>query len=241
MQTTYQNNLIKVSQPRQSVQVSFGDGLVLSGPVGSTVEDFLNAAQAHDPNRYPGPFMGAIINTRLRELTYPINWDSRIEAVLLSSSDGGRIYRRSLVLLMSTAIDELWPGVKVNVSYAVPEGGFYCQLANREPLNRTELDQLEAHMRDVVAQNEIIGKKIVPLDKAVEIFKERNDLDKIRLLEQRTRQELTLYSLRGRDDYYFGHMVPSTGYLTTFRLHSTGKALSCNTPVKNNRPSLAPS
>ncbi len=240
MPSNDKNNLIQPAQPREAIQVTFSNGLVLSGPVGTTVEQFLISAQESGLTHYRSAFMGAVVDTRLRELAYPITWDSRLDAVLLSSSDGGRIYRRSLVLLMSTALDELWPGAKVNVSYAVPEGGFYCQLSNREPLNTVELESLEARMRQLVEQNEPITKKIVPLEQALEIFKERNDPDKIRLMEQRTRQELTIYTLKGRNDYYFGYMVPSTGYLTTFRLHNTNDGFILQYPRKETPGELGP-
>ncbi len=73
-------------------------------------------------------------------------------------------------------------------------------------------------MHQIVAENSPISKKVVPLEDAVALFEARGDDDKVRLLEQRTRSILTLYTLRGRSDYYYGYMVPSTGYLPTFRL-----------------------
>jgi uridine kinase len=210
--------LIRVSSPRKTVCVTFPDGLVLEGPVGTTVEAFLIAAEQTRPGRHNSALMGGILDGRLRELSYPVMQDAALDSVLLTSSDGGRIYRRSLVMLLATAIEELWPGQKVSVNYAVPDGGFYCKLLNHPPLSSDQLVQLENHMRQIVADNDPITKRLVPLDEATELFRGRNDEDKVRLLEQRTRNDLTLYTLRGRDDYYYGYMVPSTGYLQVFRL-----------------------
>jgi uridine kinase len=154
----------------------------------------------------------------LRELSYAPKRDGTLEAVLLSSSDGGRIYRRSLVLLMNTAVDELFPGCRTNVRYAIPDGGFYCIPLNRSPFSCEELTRLEAHMRDIVANDDPITKRTAPLSEVIELFNSRGEDDKVRLLEQRTRNELTLYTLRGRADYHYGYMVPSTGCLQHFRL-----------------------
>jgi uridine kinase len=233
-------NAIHISQPRDTIRVTFPDNLVLEGAVGSLVEDFLCAAQKLYAKPFDAPIMGAIVNNRLRELAYPINWDSQLEAVLLSSSDGGRIYRRSLVMLLATAAGELWEGIKVKVGYAVPDGGFYCQLINREPLNASELAQLEAHMRTIVAADDPITKQIAPLNEAVQLFTDREDYDKVRLLEQRTRNELTLYTLRNYTDYYFGYMVSSTGCLQTFRLHYAGDGFILQYPRKESPHSLDP-
>lgn len=209
---------ISRTQPRSTVQVTFDDGLVLEGPTGTTLESFLTAAGEITPGRYDSPIMGAIVDNRLRELAYPLKRDASIQPVLLSSSDGGRIYRRSLVFLLTVAVEELWPGTKVAVSYAVPDGGYYCRLVNRDPLKPDELAELYKHMRHIVEANDPITKRLAPLDEASALFSARDDSDKVRLLEQRTRDELVLYKLRGRKDYYYGYMVPSTGYLQLFRL-----------------------
>src|SRR6185295_4088832 len=135
-----------------------------------------------------------------------------------SSSDGGRIYRRSLVFLLTTAVDELWQGCRLNVRYAVPDGGFYCMPLNRVPFTDAELAKLETHMHAIVAANDPITKRSVPLNEVLDLFASRGEDDKVRLMEQRTRNELVLYTLRQRSDYYYGYMVNATGSLQTFHL-----------------------
>src|SRR5690606_31102856 len=211
-------SVVKISQPCDTVRVTLPDNLVLEAPVGTTIEEFLRAHCEQVPDYYTSPFIAAIFDSKLRELAYPVKRDADLEPVLLSHSDGGRIYRRSLVLLLVTAIDELWPGTVVNVSYAVPDGGFYCLLPHRAPFTEEELERLEAHMHAIAAEDNPITKRTVSLEEAISLFSERGDEDKVRLLEQRTRNGLVLYTLRNRSDYYFGYMVPSTGYLKYFRL-----------------------
>ncbi|MEP7291933.1 MAG: nucleoside kinase [Chloroflexota bacterium] len=213
-----QTPAITVSQPRDTVRVTFVDGLVLEAPIGTPIEAFMTTAREQRPDHFAAPVIAGVYNARLRELNYIVQQDGTLDPVLLNTSDGGRIYRRSLVLLMTTAINELWNETAVNVSYAVPDGGFYCILPRRDPFSDAELAQLEAHMHQIVAENSPISKQIVPLEEAVALFEKRGDDDKVRLLEQRTRSVLTLYTLRERSDYYFGYMVPATGYLQTFRL-----------------------
>ncbi len=218
--------------PRSNVQITLPDNLVLEGPAGTTLESFLIAAREIAPAAYDSPFMGAVVDDRLRELSYPLRRDAVVEPVLLSSSDGGRIYRRSLVMLLTVAVDELWPGTKVAVSYAVPDGGFYCRLVNRNPLTPDELADLYGHMRRMVEANDPITKRLAPLDEASALFIARADSDKVRLLEQRTRDDLVLYKLRGREDYYYGYMVPSTGYLQLFRLLAVNSGFILQYPRK---------
>jgi uridine kinase len=209
---------ISVSKPRESVRVTLDDGIVLEGPIGASIEVFLNTHKAFAPQRYDSTIIAAIFDNRLRELSYPVMRDADLKPVLLSSSDGGRIYRRSLVFLLTTAADELWSGCRLNVRYAVPDGGFYCMPLNRPPFSHEELATLEAHMRGIIAADDPITKRSVPLNEVIELFASRGEEDKVRLMEQRTRNELVLYTLRKRSDYYYGYMVNSTSGLGTFRL-----------------------
>ena len=205
---------ITVSKPRETVQVTLDSGVVLSGAPGTAIGDFLHFADSDDN----APLIAAICNEELRELTYPIYKDSHLTPVTLATSDGGRIYRRSLVLLLVAAAAELWEGCQVSVRYAVPDGGFYCTRLDGDTFTDDDLERLANHMRYIVEEDTPINKRIVPLEEAARLFIDRREYDKARLLEQSNRAELVLYELRGYEDYYYGYMVRSAGVLHHFRL-----------------------
>lgn len=214
---TTANNQITRSEARQDVQVRLHNGTILNGPLGTPIESFLQSARAQSPLPET-PIIAAVIDGKLRELTFPVERDCVVVPVTLQDHDGARIYRRSLVFLLTTAVAEWQPGTQVSIKYAVPDGGFYCEVEHRTPFTSEELTQIEEKMREIVAENDPIVKKSLPVDDIKHIFEERGDLDKVRLLQYRSKQTLTTYSLRNRLDYYYGYMVPSTGYLTTFKL-----------------------
>lgn len=231
---------VRVAQRRKSVQVSFKDGLILEAKIGTTIQEFLTAACEHNSSVEPELLMGGILDGRLRELAYPIKRDSSLEPVMLTSSDGGRIYRRSLIMLMTTAAAELWPGVKISVRYSIPEGGFYCKPLNRSPLSEAELQQLDARMRHIVAEDAPITKRMTSREEAASLFASRGEDDKVRLLEQRIRNDLTLYGLHDREDYYYGYMLPSTRFLQYFRLIHVDGGFILQYPRKENPKDLSP-
>ncbi len=236
--TSAEQSRIRSAKPRKTVQVTIKNDILLEGPIGTSIESFLIEACKSDKTIAADLLMGGIVDGRLRELAYPIMRDVTLEPVLLTSSDGGRIYRRSLVMLLATAVDELWQGTQVSVSYAIPEGGFYCQMINRPQLTEDELQQLEQQMRAIVASDDPISKRTAGRDEAAALFANRDEDGKVRLLEQRTRNDLTLYNLRGREDYYYGYMLPSTRYLRTFRLISTMGGFVLQYPRKENPTDL---
>jgi uridine kinase len=163
--------------------------------------------------------MAALVNGELRELTYPVWSDARVDPVLLSDSDGVRIYRRSLSFLLVTVVRELFPQVQVFVDHTLPFGGFFCQVQGREPFGPEELVQIEARMHQIVAEDTPITREPAPLDEVIEMFRARGEEEKVRLLARRQKGYLSLYRLRGNRDYFHGYMVPSTGYLRYFALH----------------------
>lgn len=231
------------SSPRETVRLTLPDNRIYEAPVGTTIEQFLIMHQQDESTLYSSPFIAAVLDNRLRELTQPVTRDGDLTPVLLTDGDGARIYRRSLVLLLVTAINELYPNLKVDVSYAVPDGGYYCLLRDHAPFNETELAALETHMRAIVTANNPITRRVVPLEEAQALFESRNETDKVRLLEIRTRPTLTLYTLRERSEYYYGYMVPSTGYLAQFRLIKAPSGFILQYPTRVERdgmPALIP-
>ena len=120
---------------------------------------------------------------------------------------------------MVTAIKELFPDTHVIVDHSIPDGGYFCRVLDREPFSAEELEAIEEHMQAIVAEDAPVVKEKVPIEDALEMFRERGDADKVRLFRRRRKDYLVLYKLRGFRDYFHGYMLPSTGYLQTFALH----------------------
>lgn len=228
---TEKPQLIIPSQPREQAQVTFEDGGgTWSAPLNTTLETYYRAAYPDliPMTRRPGAddsktVIASIVNRELRELAYPIRQDATVRPVLLSDSDGLRIYRRSLSLLLIVAAKELFPDRKINIDHSLPFGGYYCTVQQGEPFTRDDLKRIKARMKEIVAADELIIRRRVPLDEAIELFTENGDVDKLRLMENRAKDYLILYELRGVLDYFYGYMVPSAGYLTLFNLTDDAK------------------
>jgi uridine kinase len=227
---------ITFAQPRERVQARLADGRILEAPPGTRLADVLDAAQ-----RGHVPAMAAIVNGRLTELDVPLLHDAGVAPVLLTDEDGSRIYRRSLVLLLVTAVSELFPGATVTVEHAAATaGGFYCRLRGRAPLSQRELDAVTRHMSELVAADLPIAKRQVTVDEAVAICTGRGDDDTARLLKHRRKNPLVLHELRGRADYMQGYLVPSTGLLKWFALHAYPPGFMLQFPHRQRPAELEP-
>ena len=208
---------VRVAQPRDTVQVTLPDNLTLEGPLGTTVETFLQTAFP-DPTV---PHIVALVDGKLRELTYMVKRDCKIEPINLSQSDGVRVYRRSLSFLMMAAARKIFPGVEIFVDHSLPFGGYFCEVRNREPFSDAELRALSDEMWRMVEADYPITRTSLPLEEALEIFEKRGEIDKVLLFQGRERNKKTYLQMYGLDeyqDYFHGYMVPSAGYLKYFRL-----------------------
>ena len=228
------NEQITMISPRSSVEIHLTDGRVLSGPRGAKVGEFLQTLELESQ------VVAAIVNGDLRELTYPINIESRVIPITMSDPDGARIYRRSLTFLLEMAFNDLFPNAVLYVDHSVASGGFYCQVTGRAPLFEPEIDALRDHMQELVKSDLPFERREVPIQEAIEYFHSRGYEDKVRLLSYRRKNYLTLYRLGERMDYHHGYMVPSTGYLKWFDLEFTEGGFTLRYPRRHKPNELLP-
>ncbi len=204
---------VEPAQPRKTVQVRFPDDRIFEAPVDTPLEAFV--AAVHEPGE-PTSVSALIDGRRLVELTWPVTHDVAATPISIAHDDGMRIYQRSLSFLLVVAAHQLFPQAQIVVDHSLTMNGLYCEVQGRFPFNAAELAQIEARMRELVEADLPIVRQRMTLAEARETFIRQNYMDKVRLLAFRQKDYLTVYCLEGLYDYFYGHMVPSTGYLRLF-------------------------
>ncbi|MBI3243627.1 MAG: nucleoside kinase [Chloroflexi bacterium] len=213
------NSTVHSAEARATVQVRWPDGRAFEAPLNTALEAFVRAPQP--PGSAGAPVVAALVDGKLRELTYKLTRDASLAPVTMATEDGMRIYRRGLTFLMIAAAKELFPEAEVVVDHSIASGGYFCQVRGRDNLNAVELKRLTARMKEMATADLPIVKDVVPLAKAIELFRARGEKDKVSLLAERHKDYLVLYRLGGLADYFHGYMVPSAGYLRWFDLQSS--------------------
>lgn len=199
------------TQPRTTVQLTFPDEVVLEGPKGETLEAYMREYYHQNFTA-----LAALVNGSLRELMTTPHADAHVTPLTYASSEGMRIYRRSLTFLLVTAVEELYPEADLMIDYTVPYGGYFCRLLTRPELTEDELVEIESHMRAIVEEDAPIRRDIIDIEEAKEIFRARGECDTLNLLHRRSKGKVSVYHLRNRRDIFYGYMVPSAGYLQGF-------------------------
>ena len=134
---------IIATERRQTIQATFPDGRVFEAPRGTTLEAFMRKA---DP-AVSGQIVAALKNGKLRELSHPLLADADLVPVSTKSSDGVRIYRRSLSFLLIVAIAEVLPERNISIHHSMPFGGYFCACDDFRIFSDEELDALKERMQ----------------------------------------------------------------------------------------------
>ena len=183
----------------------------------TTVLDFVEAHFNEDKYRY----VLATKDSKLCELHSLIDKACSLELIAKDTVIGSETYRRSLTLLMVTAFSKVLgtdSKYRVNVMYSMGKG-YFCKLISDEITLTSELiAKVKSCMLDMVASNIVINKESLSTDEAISRFRAQGMADKEKLFRFRRVSKTNLYNLDGYEDYFYGYMVPSTGYLNCFDL-----------------------
>lgn len=183
----------------------------------TSVGEFIQKHFAEDRLKY----VLATKNGKLCEMNSLMDKDT--ELVLLSKSTvaGMDTYKRSLTLIMVKAFADVLGSKtnhRINVMYSMGKG-YYCKLISDEITISDELiAKAKARMDEIVAADMDIIKESVSTDEAITRFAQQGMKDKEKLFKFRRVSKANLYSLDGYEDYFYGYMVPSTGYITCYDL-----------------------
>lgn len=182
-------------------------------PEGTTLQELAGRYQEN----YRGRIVLACTDNKLRELNKQVKKSGSLSFLTLADHDGKRTYRRSVTLLLQKAVENLWEDqVKVRVYYSLGEG-YYCELKGVDTDEKT-ISAVKDEMLRLVEADIEIKKCSVKTEDAEKFFKNRDMKDKERLLHYRRSSRVNIYSMGGLEDYYYGYMVPSTGFLGQFDL-----------------------
>lgn len=203
---------------------------------------FLQIAQDYRED-YKDDIVLVLYDTRLRELNKCADKDGTIEFLTTADKTGKKAYRRSVTLLMQKAVHNLWgkEKISVRVKYSIGQG-YYCELVRREPdreevvkISGEDIGKLKNEMNQMVDSDITIHKKSINTDEAVTLFHELGMTDKEKLFRYRRSSRVNIYELDHYMDYFYGFMVPSTGYLRYFDVISYADGFVLQFPNQNTK------
>ena len=206
-------------------------------PAGTT---YLDIAREYQKN-YKYDIILVFINGKLQELMKTVQFDCEMKFVTTADDVGHKTYKRSMSFLMVKAVYDVagHDMVKqVRIHFSVDKG-YYCTINADVAITPAFLEAVELRMQEMVNDNLPVNKRSIHTDDAVELFGQHGMHDKERLFKYRRVSKVNIYSINEFEDYYYGYMVPSTGYLKYFKLFPYDEGFVLQMPEQK-QPTVVP-
>lgn len=179
------------------------------------------------------------VNNKTESLNYRIYRPKTVEFVDISDSSGMRTYVRSLCFVLAKAVYEILPGVQINIEHPISKG-YYCVIVGQDGVSQEIVDKIKSRMQEIIAGDFPFEAVEALTHEVVATFRKYGFEDKALLLE--TQQELysKYYKMDGYVDYFYGSLVPSSGYLHLFDLQKYNGGLLLRIPNRERPIDLEP-
>lgn len=171
-------------------------------------------------NSYTSQIALVTVNGKIRELMKRADRDCDLDFITYTSTIGHKTYVRSAIMLMMKAIKDvagMEAAANVKVEFTIGPG-YFCSFKNGVKLDHAQIEKVKERMGELVDMDLLVTKKSYPADEAIALFKELGMKDKVSLFRYRRSSNINVYCLGDYYDYYYGYMMPSTGYIRCFDL-----------------------
>ncbi|MDD6657284.1 MAG: nucleoside kinase [Lachnospiraceae bacterium] len=182
---------------------------------------------------YDCPIAMVYADGHMKELSKKIEKDCTVKFLTLKDNAGHKAYVRTATLMLMKAIADT-PGLSnahAKVEFTIGNG-YYIDIRDGVSVDKALADAIGKRMRELSEQNLEIIKRAYPTKEAVELFHKQGMDDKVKLFKYRKSSSINVYELDGYYDYFYGYMLPKTGYVKHFEVLPYEEGLILNLPDK---------
>ena len=188
---------------------------------------------------FPYPPMSARVNNSSQGLKFRVYQSRDVEFLDIRTWGGMRAYVRSLCFVLYKASQDVFPDSRLYMEHPISRG-YFCNFrkADGSTAEPDDVERIARRMREIVDADMPFNRCEAVTEDAIAIFRRQGFTDKVRLLETSGQPYCDYYMLDGTVDYYYGPLVPSTGYLTVFGLEKYHSGLLLRIPNRKNPSQL---
>ena len=177
----------------------------------------MQVAQSIGPGLAKNTVAGKV-NGRLVDACDLIEQDAQLQIITPKDQEGVEIIRHSCAHLVGHAVKQLYPTAKMVIGPVIDEG-FYYDISYERPFTMEDMAAIEARMKELIAQDYDVIKKMTPRAEVIKVFSERGEDYKLRLVENMPDEKaMGLYYHQEYIDMCRGPHVPNTRFLKVFKL-----------------------
>ena len=213
----------------EAITLVLEDGRSCAVPAGTPA----GALPGADGTRDGLPFLAARVNHDVVSLSYPLEYDARVEFLTFADPHGWRVYQRSLSFLTAMALRRTFPRAQFSLQHSLGQGLYWSFRDNaHEGMDPSKLAHLAQAMRDLVDRDLPIERRKLSYMDALARFTEDGEDDKRDLLSCRNPPHVVLHVCDGASDLAHGPLAGRTGLLDRFQLVEHERGFVLNLPSR---------
>ena len=182
--------------------------------IGSTLSDIfstLGIQMKHGP-------VSARVNNKIEGMHYRVYSNKDVEYLDMTSASGSRAYTRTLFFVLCKAVKDVFPA-SPDVIIDIPvSNGFYVDVKLGRELTVDDVNRIHRRMEEIIADKMPICRYMVPTEEAIELFRDKGDVEKVKLLKTSGTIYTTYYKMGDYVDFYYGTLLTNTSQIYLFGL-----------------------
>ena len=212
----------------------------VSEPIEVSEETTLLALSKQYRHLFKNPILLANVNNSLYELHKTPPEDATVTFLDMTDANGFRAYQRSAAFLMIYAIKSvLGEKTRVAIEHSISQS-YYCEIPDQNiVITDALLAQIETKMQEAVQADLPIEKHAITLTEGQRLAEQFGLQDKKDLLHYRRAARVNFYKLDWFYDYFYGPMLPSTSFVSKFKLRPYSDGFMLQFPGISNTDSFS--
>lgn len=185
----------------------------------------------------PYQIVSAKVNNRTEGLMFKVYNNKDVEFLDVRDPSGMRTYVRSICFVLYKAVREIFPDGKLLLEHPVSKG-YFCDLQIGRPITPDDVSRIKVRMQEIIREDIRFCRVECHATEAIRKFKEQGLYDKVKLLETSGALYSYYYTLGDTIDYYYGNLLPSTGFIKNFDVVPYYEGILLRIPNRNNPDEL---
>ena len=184
----------------------------------------------------------AYMDGKLRELFTPMTKDCHVRFVTLKEQAGYMAYKRTATLMFLKACEDLLgtgATTKIALDYSIGNS-IFCDFLEDRVIDEAFARSIQKRMEELAKANLPITKRSLDTDQAAKYFDRIGFKGKKELFQFRRESKMNIYSLDGYDNYFYGYMAPSTGYISAFLVSAYELGVVLQIPKRKQTEEIVP-
>lgn len=210
-------------------------GIYKDFPVGTSLIEMLREFDVKPKYK----IVAAKVNNKTEPLDYRAYSNKTINFIDIAEPAGMRTYVRSLCFLFAKAVSEIFPKAELRIEHPISLG-YFCTISGVSSLGEGTVGAIKAKIQKYIDADLKFEGVEEETAKVVKMFREKGFEDKALLLETSGELYSKYYRLDDSIDYFYGCLVPSTGYIHLFELELYKDGLLLRIPNRSNPVELEP-